>query len=233
MLGSVRRAGGLADLARWGSRRAVKLVGADGNPLRRGIDRMERAVWILLAIGFLAVAPMLAPMAGRAAQSTNSGQIRQEQSWREVKAVLLERAPDHYYGYSSSEAVWVRGRWRSPAGRVMTGMIPTEPGTPSGTAVPIWVDHDGRLTGRQPVTADLISARVVAIEVLAVAGLAILALLLAAGVRWLTNRRRMTYWTIEWDSFGPRWSARHLAAAGCRPPRNPRRPELAHLVRTR
>ena len=49
-----------------------------------------------------------------------------------------------------------------------------------------------------------------AIEVLTVAALAIIALLLAAFVRWLTNRRRMTYWAVEWDCFGPRWSARHL-----------------------
>jgi hypothetical protein len=199
-------------VARRGSRRVAKFAGADGNPLRRGIDRMERAVWILLVAGFLTAAPMLAPMAGRAAQSTSSSQVRHERSWREVKARLLQRAPDHFNGYSSSEAVWVRGRWRSPAGRVMIGMIPAEPGTPAGTAVPIWVDHDGRLTGGQPLTAGLVSAQTVAVEVLAVAGLAIFALLLVAGVRWLTNRRRMTYWTIEWDCFGPRWSARHLTA---------------------
>ncbi|HXS61368.1 MAG TPA: hypothetical protein VN767_00740, partial [Streptosporangiaceae bacterium] len=207
----VRRTGGLATMARRGSRRVVRFAGADGNPLRRGIDRMERALWILLLIGFLSAAPMLAPMAGRAAQSSSSGQVRNERSWREVRAVLLQRSPDHFYGYSSSEADWVRGRWRAPTGRVMTGMIPAEPGTPAGTSVPIWVDHDGRLTHGQPLTAGLVSARVVAVEVLAVAGLAIFALLLAAGIRWFTNRRRMTYWTIEWDCFGPRWSARHLA----------------------
>lgn len=183
-------------------------MGADGNPLRRGIDRMERAVWILLAAGFLATAPLLAPMAGRAAQSTGAGQVRHERSWREVNAVLLERAPDHFGSYSSSTAVWVRGRWRSPDGQVMTGMIPAEPGTPAGAVVPIWVDHSGQLTGGQPLSAQLVSARVVAVDVLAVAGLAVLALLIAAGVRWLTNRRRMTYWAIEWDCFGPRWSTR-------------------------
>ena len=196
-------------MARRGSRRVVRFAGADGNPLRRGIDRMERALWILLLVGFLAAAPMLAPMAGRAAQSSTSSQVRHERSWREVRAILLQRSPDHFYGYSSSEAVWVRGRWRAPTGRVMTGMIPAEPGTPAGTSVPIWVDHDGRLTHGQPLTAGLVSARVVAVEVLAVAGLAIFALLLGAVLRWFTNRRRMTYWTIDWDCFGPRWSTRH------------------------
>jgi hypothetical protein len=205
----VRRSGGLAEVARRGSGRVAKLAGADGNPLRRGIDRMERAVWILLAVAFLTVAPTLAPMAGRAAQSASSAQVRNERSWREVDAVLLDRAPAHFSGYSSPQTVWVRGRWTSPAGRVITGMVPAQPGTAARSVVPIWVDRQGRLTGGQPVTAELVSARVAAIEVLAVAGMAAAALLVAAIVRWLTNRRRMTYWTIEWDCFGPRWSARH------------------------
>src|SRR6185437_2459169 len=129
-------------MARRGSRRVVRFAGADGNPLRRGIDRMERALWILLLIGFLSAAPMLAPMAGWAAQSSSSGQVRNERSWREVRAVLLQRSPDHFYCYSSSEADWGRGRWRPPTGRVMTGMIPAQPGTPGGTPVPIWVEDD-------------------------------------------------------------------------------------------
>ncbi len=207
----MRRSGGLAEAARRGSWRVAKFAGVDGNPLRRGIDRFERAVWVLIAVAFLAVTPMLAPMAGRAAQSASSGQVRSERSWRQVDAVLLKRAPDHFNnGYSSAQVVWVRGRWKSPAGHVITGMVPAQPGTPARTVVPIWVDHRGRLTGGQPVTAELVSARVAAIEVLAVVGLAGAALLTAALLRWLTNRRRMTYWTIEWDCFGPRWSARHL-----------------------
>jgi len=50
--------------------------------------------------------------------------------------------------------------------------------------------------------------RAIAIEVLTAAGLAAAALLLAIAVRWLMNRRRMTYWAIEWACFGPRWSSR-------------------------
>lgn len=199
-------------MARRGSGRVAKLVGADGNPLRRGIDRFERAMWILLAAGFLVAAPLLAPVAGRAAASISIGQLRHERTWREVRATLLQRAPDHFSGYSSAHAVWVHGRWQAPNGRILVGMIPAQPGTRAGAVVPIWVDRAGQLTGGQPLTSSLVSARVMAIEVLAVAALAIMALLLAAFVRWLTNRRRMTYWAIEWDCFGPRWSARHLAS---------------------
>jgi hypothetical protein len=197
-------------LARRGSWRFAKVIGVDGNPLRRGIDRFERAVWVLLATGFLVAAPLLVPMAGRAAASLSSGQVRHERTWREVKATLLQRAPDHFSGYGAAQAVWVHGRWQAPSGRILVGMIPAQPGTPAGAVVPIWVDRAGQLTGGQPLTGSLVSARVVAIEILAATALAIIVLLLAAFVRWLTNRRRMTYWAIEWDCFGPRWSARHL-----------------------
>lgn len=197
-------------MARRGSWRFAKVIGVDGNPLRRGIDRFERAVWVLLATGFLVAAPLLVPMAGRAAASLSSGQVRHERTWREVKATLLQRAPDHFSGYREAQAVWVHGRWQAPNGHILVGMIPAQPGTPAGAVVPIWVDRAGQLTGGQPLTGSLVSARVVAIEILAATALAIIVLLLAAFVRWLTNRRRMTYWAIEWDCFGPRWSARHL-----------------------
>jgi hypothetical protein len=215
----VRRVGGLPEAARRGSWRVAKLAGADGNPLRRGIDRFEKAIWVLIATGFLVAAPLLVPMAGRAAASVSSGQVRQERTWREVKATLLQRAPDHYSGYGAAQAVWVHGRWQAPNGRILVGMIPAKPGTPAGAIVPIWVDRTGQLTGGQPLTASLVSARIVAIEILALVVLGSAALLLAAFVRWLTNRRRMTYWAIEWDCFGPRWSARHLT-----PDRQPPRP---------
>jgi len=197
---------------RRGTRCVARYLGADGNPLWRGIDRFERAVWVLLATGFLVAAPVLVPMAGRAAASVSLGQVRQERSWREVKATLLQRAPDHFSGYSTAQNVWVHGRRQAPSGRIRVGMIPALPGTPAGAVVPIWVDRAGQLTGEQPLTGSLVSARVVAIEVLAAAALAMIALLTAAFVRWLANRRRMAYWTIEWDCIGPHWSARHLTA---------------------
>jgi hypothetical protein len=214
MLSPVRRVGGLPEAARRGKWRVARFVGADGNPLRRGIDRFERAVWVLLATGFLVAAPLLAPLAGRAAAAVSIGQVRHERTWREVKATLLQRAPDHFSGYNSPQAVWVHGRWQAPNGRMLVGLMPARPGTPAGAVVPIWVDRAGRLTGGQPLTSGLLSARVVAIDILAVAALAIIALLLAALLRWLTNRRRMTCWAIEWDCIGPHWSARHLDPRG-------------------
>ncbi len=183
----------------------------DGNPLRRPLDRTERALFVLLALGFLVAAPVVAPMAGRFARTAGLAEVRSQQSWREVDAVLLRHAPRQFYGYNSELTIWVPGRWRAPSGVTRSGLVPTQPGMPAGADVRIWVSRAGQPTGRRPMTAGLVGVRVAAVESLAVTFLAVVALLLAWLVRWMTDRRRMTCWGIEWACFGPRWSARHLA----------------------
>jgi hypothetical protein len=188
-------------MARW--------AGLDDNPLRRGIDRVERAVWLLLAVAFLVAAPMLVPLAGRMARVDGIGEVRRERLWRQVNAVLVRRAADRFDGYGADGAVWVQGRWRAPSGAARIGLVPVAPGAPAGTVVRIWVDRAGRVTGRPPVTVGLVTVRVIAVEVLALTGLAFAALLFAGFVRWVLNRRRMTVWDSEWACFGPRWTTRH------------------------
>ncbi len=188
--------------------RLIRWAGLDGNPLRRGIDRTERAAWTLLVIAFTIAAPVLVPMAGRAAKADSLRLVRLERSWRQVSAVLLKHAPRRLDSYNSALTVWVPGRWQAPAGGIKTGLVPTAPGTPAGSVVRVWVTASGQLTGTHPFTADLVGLRVVALEVLTAVGLALSTLVLAIAVRWLMNRRRMTYWAIEWACFGPRWSAR-------------------------
>jgi hypothetical protein len=182
----------------------------DRNPLRRGIDRVERAIWILLALGVLAAAPNIMPMVGHVVRADSLAEVRLESSWREVNAVLLRHAPPQPYGYSANGTVWVSGRWRAPSGRPRVGLVPTEANAPAGTQVKVWVTKGGRLTGTHPLTAGLVGARVVGSEMLVVLGLALTALILGGLLRWLLNRRRMACWGSEWACFGPRWSSRRL-----------------------
>ena len=191
-------------------RRIAGWAGMDGNPLRRGLDRMERALFVLLALAFAVAAPLIAPLAGHFARAAGQAEIRAQRSWREVNAVLLRHAPPEFYGYDSEMTVWVPGRWRTPSGAPRAGLVPTQAGMPAGAEVPIWVNRAGQLTGKRPMTPTVIGVRVAAVESVAVTCLAVLALLLAWLVRWLTDRRRMAWWGIEWACFGPRWSARHL-----------------------
>lgn len=167
-------------------------------------------MWVLLAISFFVAAPIVAPMAGQAARTANLTEVRSQASWREVSAVLIRQAPQQFDGYNSQMTVWVPGRWRAPSsGASRTGLVPAAPGTPAGSVVRIWVDSAGQLTGRRPLTSSVVGVRVAAVESLAATALAVLALALAWLVRWVSDRRRMTYWAIEWACFGPRWSARH------------------------
>jgi hypothetical protein len=181
----------------------------DGNPLRRGIDRVERALWLLLAVAFVIAVPLLVPMAGNVTRADNLRLLTAERSWHEVRAVLLAPAPARVDGFSTSAVVWVSGRWQAPSGARHTGLVPTTPGTPAGSRVPIWVDRHGAVTDLHPVTAGVVMLRTIMIEILTAIGLAMTAAGLGCLVRWLMNKRRMAYWAVEWACFGPRWSARH------------------------
>lgn len=189
-------------------RRIAGWAGVDGNPLRRGIDRAERLLWVILLAAFFAAGPLVVPWAGQVARANGMAQLKAEQSWRRVDAVLLRHAPDQIYGYNTTGTVWVSGRWHRPDGGLKYGLVPTEIGAPAGTVVPVWVNQAGRLTGSEPLSADGVGARQVMIEVLAGAGLAVAALIMIGLIRWLTNRRRMANWGFEWACIGPRWSTR-------------------------
>jgi hypothetical protein len=181
----------------------------DGNPLRRGIDRVERGLWVILAAALFAAGPLLVPLAGHVARVGGMAEVKAEQSWQRVDAVLLRHAPDQLYGYNTTGGtVWVSGHWRRPGGGVKHGLVPTVIGAPAGTVVPVWVNQAGQLTGTRPLTISGVTTRVVAFEVLAGVALAIVALVLAGLIRWFTNRRRMAYWGFEWACIGPRWSTR-------------------------
>ncbi|HVB44036.1 MAG TPA: hypothetical protein VNF47_15215 [Streptosporangiaceae bacterium] len=198
----------LRERLRRSMRRIAGWAGVDGNPLRRRVDRLESAVWIVLVLAFLVAGPMLTPVTGRLADTDGRREVTAERAWREVTAVLLHPAPQQFYGYSSAATFWERGRWRSPSGARLTGLIPVQSGTPAGALVKIWVNRAGQVTGRRPLTAGLVTLRVVLVEVLTIAGLAVALLAFAGMLRWLLNRRRMAYWAMEWSCFGPRWSSK-------------------------
>jgi len=189
-------------------RRCAGWLGADGNPLRRRMDRFEAAARVLLVAAFLVAVPLLVPAAGRDVYMAAMRQVRQQQSWREVNAVLLQSAPRQILGFGSMSTYWLPARWRAPDGAARTGDVPARTGTLSGQAVPVWVDWSGRQTGHQPMTAGLARIRMALAEFGTVVGIGLTLLALAGLLAMAMNRRRMTYWAMEWASFGPRWTTR-------------------------
>ena len=189
-------------------RRAAGWIGADRNPLRRPVDRFEAGLRLVLLIGFLIAAPLIAAAAGRATHAAGLREIRHEASWRQVSAVLLRPAPPRSSGYGALTTYWVPGRWRAPSGAPRSGMVPAFAGALKGDTVSVWVSRNGQLTGRRPMTTAMVQVRTVLAAAGSVAGLGVVLLVAAAMIRLLLNRRRLAWWGIEWACFGPRWSAR-------------------------
>ncbi len=54
----------------------------------------------------------------------------------------------------------------------------------------------------------MITARVIAAVMLAVAGLALVLHGLARAARWLLDRRRLAAWESAWTMIGPQWTRR-------------------------
>jgi hypothetical protein len=187
--------------------RIVRWLGVDGNPLRRRTDRIESAIRIALVLAFLVGGPLLSVTVGRATSASGLREVQSERAWRRVDAVLTKPAPPSTSPYGAMATTWVPGRWKV-SGQVKTGFVPTVAGAPAGAVVTVWLNRAGRVTGQQPVTAGLVLLRVVLAEIFTLIGTGFAALLIAAGTRWLLNRRRLARWAIEWSLVGPRWTTR-------------------------
>lgn len=190
------------------SKRITRWIGADGNPLRRPIDRFETGVRIVLILAFLTCAPMLAPATRHLSEASGLQQVHREASWRQVQAVLERSAPRQFYGYGSLATFWVSARWQAPSGQARRGLVQARTGDPAGGRVRIWVDRAGQVMNRRPMTIGAVEVRSVLLEIGSVVGLGLVLLLLACLTRLMLNRRRMMGWGIEWACFGPRWSTR-------------------------
>jgi hypothetical protein len=204
----VRRTGGRSRWLRGLVRRAAGWIGADRNPLCRPIDRFEGGLRIVLLLGFLIGIPVIAPAAGQVMHDASLRQVRKDASWQQVSAVLTQSAPTRYPGYGSLATYWVAATWRAPSGASRSGMVPIANGAAKGDKVSIWIDRNGYMTGRHPVTMSMVQARTILAEIGSVAGFGLALLMVAVMIRLLLNRRRLANWGIEWACFGPRWSAR-------------------------
>ena len=194
-----RPAGSLARMARW--------LGFDRNPLRRGTDRVEAVLRLVLVILLVAVIPT-AVAAGRWAdhQALHRAQLEQATD-RLVTAVLLENAsasgvPDPY---TSVQTAWVRARWQPPGQPPRTGEVLAVAGARQGSTLRTWIDRSGAVT--DPPMDHRVIVGYVFLAVMATCQLSWLVLLAAAVlVRRALDRRRLNAWEAEWRASGPLWS---------------------------
>jgi hypothetical protein len=190
----------LARLARW--------LGFDRNPLRRGTDRVEAALRLVMILLVVAAVPAAAVVVGRWADHYAQYRAQAQMAVdHQVTAALLRDAPaiGTPDPYTSVQTAWVPARWQPPGQSPRTGEVLALVGARKGSTVRTWIDPSGAITdpplGHRVVVGD------VWLAVMATCLLSWL-LLLAAGVlaRRGLDRRRLRAWEAEWRASGPLWS---------------------------
>ena len=190
----------LARLARW--------LGIDRNPLRRGTDRVEAALRLVMILLAVVAVPVAAVAAGR---WTDHYALHRAQAQRtvnhQVTAVLLDNAPESGVPdpYTNVQTSWVSARWQPPGQPPRTGQVLALAGAHKGSTVRTWIDPRGAVTDppleRRTVVGD------VWVAVMATWLMSWLVLLTAGVlVRRGLDRRRLRAWEAEWRASGPLWS---------------------------
>lgn len=190
----------LARLARW--------LGFDRNPLRRGTDRVEAVLRLILIILLVAVIPAAAVAVGRWAghQALHRAQLERATD-RLVTAVLLENAPASGWPdpYTSVPTAWVRARWQPPGQPPRTGDVQAPVGARTGSTVRTWIDPSGAVTD-PPLDYRVIVGDVWLAVMATLIGSGLLLLAAGALARRMLDRRRLRAWEAEWRTRGPLWS---------------------------
>ena len=195
-------AGRLARLARW--------LGIDRNPLRRGTDRIEAALRLVMMIMLATAVPTAAVLAGQQADHMALNQAHAQRAADHlVTAVLLERAPATGIPdpYTSVQYAWVLARWQPPGQPPRTGEVLALAGARKGSTVRTWIAPSGAVTDPPLNHRDI--AGDVCIAVVATCLVSWLVLLTAGALaRRALDRRRLNAWEAEWRADGPLWSGR-------------------------
>jgi hypothetical protein len=190
--------------------RLARVLGLDGNPLRRASDRVEAWIRIGVLAAVLVAGPLAAVGAGHWAYQSGAAEARAWAGQRHnVRAVLLQSATPSadLIATKTGGRVWVRARWLSTGAGYRTGTVPAPVGSVAGSMVTVWFDASGQPAATPPPAGQVASQAVLA----AVLGPALVALAALAVLRLIQrrlNRRRLAAWDAAWSAVGPRWTGR-------------------------
>jgi hypothetical protein len=189
-------------------RRSVRLLGLDGNPMRRTVDRFETAVRIALLTAFLVVAPPIAAHVAHHAEAAGLRAEHEQAPRHRVTATLLRDAPPPvgHFNTTATEPL-VKARWTMPDGTLRTGDIRSPWNQDSGSTVAIWTDDAGLPVDPPLSHSDLVGQAVTA-ATMALAILAIAVLVIHQIARRILDRRRMADWEADWSAIEPQWTGR-------------------------
>jgi hypothetical protein len=190
----------LARLARW--------LGFDRNPLRRGTDRVEGALRLVMIIMVVAVVPAMAVAAGRWTYHYVVHEAQAQQAVdHQVTAVLLHDAPAIGVPdpYTSLQTAWVPARWQPPGQLPRTGEVLAVAGARKGSMVRTWIGPSGAVTD-PPLDHRVIRGNVLMAVMATLLVSSVLLLAAASLARRMLDRRRLRAWEAEWRTSGPLWS---------------------------
>lgn len=188
-------------------RRTVRLVGWGRNPLRRTWDRIEAWLTLLLVGVMLVIGPWAAAHAAHAVYDDDVRTTAWEMQHRfPADAVLLEDARQDPADSTSPPPADVPtiAQWTDRDGTVHTGTVFAGAGARAGTAIRIWIDDRGSVSGPPGRRSPRMDAAMAAVLVLCGVGGGIAGI--RRIIRWQLDRRRIRAWQLEWTTVGPAWT---------------------------
>jgi hypothetical protein len=195
-------------------RRSLRRFTLGRGRLKRRSDRVQLLGRLVVVLSFLA-APPLAVIAATAATSHLETVAAAEAAERhQASAVLLVDAPAEIrpagsaYGAAVSGAVVaVRATWSSPGQQFREGWVTVHLGTSAGTAVPVWLDTAGNLTG-PPLGRDAVAGSAQGMGLLFLIGVPLATWTCYVVLSWALDAYRDVQWARDWDALDRQWGPR-------------------------
>ena len=186
----------------------ARCLGIDRNPLRRGTDRVEAALRLVMILLAVVAVPAAAVAVGRWADHYALHRVQAQMAVdHQVTAVLLRDAPATGTPdpYTSVQTAWVPARWQPPGKPPRTGEVLALAAARKGSTLRTWIDPSGAVTDPPPGHRVLVGDVWIAVVATCLVPWLVL---LAAGTlaRRVLDRRRLRAWEAEWRVSGPLWS---------------------------
>ncbi|GHG40072.1 MULTISPECIES: Rv1733c family protein [Amycolatopsis] len=126
------------------------------NPVARVGDRVEAFLLLLAVVGAFLAIPFAAAFGSETYAAQNARAAQERTTRHPATAVSLAAASGQPYSTDGAGApaaqTTVPAAWFDARGTRHTGDVLTDPGSPAGTRVPVWLDQRGELAG-EPLSA--------------------------------------------------------------------------------
>jgi hypothetical protein len=182
---------------------ARMLVGR--NELRRGCDRVEGAVVLLLLVAFLGAIAGAFFLGGHIYTRERAEAALLHQG----TAVMTQHGP---YNTALNGAGNATARWHAPNGQPRSGVLTTVTtpgiwGAEAGQRVQVWLTPAGQPVSPPPGSTEVMFTAIV-IAISAVCGTGAVLFGGYGLTRLLLDRRRLAAWESAWELTGPQWTPR-------------------------